>query len=413
MRISTANAYAASRDVLMQRQLDLNNQQQQLSTNKRVNRASDDPSAAARAERALGAEARADASQRAVDASQTTMTLTESAMGDAVELLQRARETLVAAGDGSYGDAERAGLASQLTALRSQLLSVANRADGGGVFLFGGQGASQPPFIDTAGGVQSVGIAGQTQVASGEALPLTVDGDAAWMQARRGNGVFTTDAAKVDGAGVPRVNSGGGWVDGGRVVDPTALTDSPYRIEFSVVGGATSYNVIDQSDGSTTQSGSFKPGQALQFAGVAVTVSGQPAAGDAFVVTPLAALPKAGRSISVFETLQKAIDDLATPLRSAAQIAQSNSNNLIGLDAVLGRMQSARSQVGDTLNRIDGVTGRLDAQRLASQTEVSNATGLDMVAAISSFQNQQTGYDAALKSYAMVQKLSLFTYLSA
>ena len=34
-----------------------------------------------------------------------------------------------------------------------------------------------------------------------------------------------------------------------------------------------------------------------------------------------------------------------------------------------------------------------------------------MVEAIADFQNQQTGYEAALKSYSMVQKMSLFQYL--
>lgn len=35
-----------------------------------------------------------------------------------------------------------------------------------------------------------------------------------------------------------------------------------------------------------------------------------------------------------------------------------------------------------------------------------------MVKAISEFQNQQSGYDAALKSYASVQRMSLFQYLN-
>jgi flagellar hook-associated protein 3 FlgL len=35
-----------------------------------------------------------------------------------------------------------------------------------------------------------------------------------------------------------------------------------------------------------------------------------------------------------------------------------------------------------------------------------------MVHAISDFQSRQTGYDAALKSYAMVQHLSLFQYVN-
>jgi flagellar hook-associated protein 3 FlgL len=71
-----------------------------------------------------------------------------------------------------------------------------------------------------------------------------------------------------------------------------------------------------------------------------------------------------------------------------------------------------RSKVGETLNRIDSATGRLDDLRLASQTDRNNAEGLDMVKAISDFQNKQTGYDAALKSYSLVQKMSLFNYIS-
>jgi flagellar hook-associated protein 3 FlgL len=35
-----------------------------------------------------------------------------------------------------------------------------------------------------------------------------------------------------------------------------------------------------------------------------------------------------------------------------------------------------------------------------------------MTQAISDFSNQQTGYDAALKAYSMVQRLSLFNYLN-
>jgi len=65
-----------------------------------------------------------------------------------------------------------------------------------------------------------------------------------------------------------------------------------------------------------------------------------------------------------------------------------------------------------TMNRIDSVTDRLSALKLSSQIERSNAEDLDMTQAISDFSNQQTGYDAALKAYSMVQRLSLFNYLN-
>jgi len=73
---------------------------------------------------------------------------------------------------------------------------------------------------------------------------------------------------------------------------------------------------------------------------------------------------------------------------------------------------AARAAAGEVLNRTDGIEGRIADSKLAAQTERSNAEDLDMVQAVSDFQNRQSGYDAALKSYSMVQRLSLFQYLN-
>ncbi|WP_306563561.1 flagellin, partial [Aquabacterium sp.] len=82
------------------------------------------------------------------------------------------------------------------------------------------------------------------------------------------------------------------------------------------------------------------------------------------------------------------------------------------MDRVLGQFQTARSQAGEMLNRLDGIESRLADGKLAAQNEKSNAEDLDMVRAISEFQNKQTGYEAALQSYASIQKMSLFQYIS-
>jgi flagellar hook-associated protein 3 FlgL len=397
MHISTSNSYTAALDSLMTRQATMSDTQEQMTTGKRVNRASDDPAAAARAERAVAAEQRTVANQRAVDASNNAMTLTDSALGDATELLQQAREAMVAAGNGSYTDAERATAANQLTDLRSQLLTIANRTDGSGTYLFGGQGASQAPFVDMPGGVVYQGTSGQTQAASGEPLPLTTDGAAAWMIARTGNGVFATSAL---------TSTGTAWIDGGTVTNPSAVTGATYSVQFSVAAGTTTYSVLKNGAATALTNVAFKPGQAIQVDGLSATISGQPANGDDFELTP------STPDLSVFDTLDKAIADLKTPGRTGSQIAQTTSANLGNLDSVLGQMLAVRTQVGATLNRVDAVTGRLSALKLSSQTEESNATDLDMTQAISDFSSQQTGYDAALKAYSLVQKLSLFNYLS-
>ena len=398
MRISTANAYNTSLDSLMDRQVRLSTTQEQLTTGKRVNRASDDPSAMGRAERALASEARSTANQRAVDASSNAMSLTETALADSGNLLQTAREALVAAGNATYTDAERSGLADQLAGLRMQLFSVSNRTDGAGTFLFGGQGSNQPPFLDAAGGVQFKGTSGVVQAASGgEILPLTMDGESTWMQARTGNGVFEATAVTSTGTAV---------IDRGSVVNPAALTSSTYRIDFQVVAGATTYSVLKDGLATTQTNVAYTSGQAILIDGMASTITGAPANGDSFQLAP------STPTLSVFDVLDKAINDLRAPGRSGTARAQTNSVNLSNLDQVLNQSLVGRAQIGATMNRIDGVTERLSALKLSAQTERSNAEDLDMVQAIASFSNQQTGYDAALKAYSMVQKLSLFNYVS-
>ena len=140
-------------------------------------------SAAATAERALAASKRADAQMRALDASKTAMQLTESALGDAGELVAQARDLLVSAGNGSYTDSERKTIADAIRGLRQDLLAVSNRKDGAGRYLFGGQGSAGHPLVDGPTGVTYAGSAGQSQAAAGESSPLTMNGQAIWLQA--------------------------------------------------------------------------------------------------------------------------------------------------------------------------------------------------------------------------------------
>ena len=397
MRISTANAYDAGISTLTSRGADLSAAQTQLASGKRVSKASDDPAAAARIEYALAGVQRSDTSQRAVDASQIAMSQTETAMGDAGSLLQTAREALVAAGNASYTDVERKTVADQLQSIRDQLLQVANRSDGAGSYLFGGQGTTQPPFVDAPGGVQFVATPGQSATASSTALPLSVDGSASWLSARTGNGVFVTSA----GAGVT-----GAQIDNGRVADPSALTGADYTLQFSVASGVTTYAVLKNGAPTAVTNAPYVSGQTIALDGMAFSISGAPANGDSFQIVP------STPTLSVFDTLDKAIADLSTPGRTGTQVAQANSDSLRNIDSVMSTMQGARSLAGAELNRIDSETDRIATQKLGSQTVRTNAVSLDMVEAISTVQNMQTGYDAALKSYSMVQRLSLFDYLS-
>lgn len=412
MRIATRQTFDSGIDRLQQRQRELAEAQDHLTTGKRVIKASDDPAAAARAERALAAMSRHDASTRALDASRNVMAQTESALGDAGELLQQVREALVAAGNGAYSDNERRDVAGRLAALRSQLLDTVNRSDGAGGYLFAGQGASAPPYVDAVGGVSFRGTGGELQAALDEPMPQSTDARQALLAAGTGNGLFETRVTTAD------PTQATSWIDAGRVVDPQAFfaaTSPPvvadpanldYRISFAVGAAGTTYTVEKDGAATALTNVPFASGQSIEIDGMAFTVHGAPGAGESFELrlsTP---------SQSVFDILDRTIAELNTPLRSPAAVSQGVQQALGQIDGSMNALQVVRSRVGETLNRADMIEGRLGSARLAAETEKSQAEDLDMVQAISAFQNQQTGYEAALKAYATVQRLSLFQYVN-
>ncbi len=396
-RVASQNLFSNGLDELQRRQQSLARTQEQLTSGKRVVRASDDPTAAARAERALATVSRADTNLRALESSRNAMVLSEAALGDANSLLQEARGLLVSAGNPTFSDAERQVLSNRMRDLRAQLLVVANRDDGSGGYLFAGQGSRTAPFIDGAQGVRYAGQSGDQMVASENPLPVTIDGRLAWASGRTGNGVFVT------GPGTPA--SATAWIDGGQVADPEALTGARYRVTIQ-----GSQAVIDRLAASGTVASSttmpLKTGSAMEVDGMAFTIHGVPATGDTFMIEP------SEPALNVFDVLDTAIENLRSTGLSSAQRSQAIASGLRDMDSGLTLLQSTRSRVGAMLESIDQTEARIADLRLYGQKERSAAEDLDMTAAVSDFQNQQTGYDAALRSYALVQRLSLFDYIN-
>lgn len=392
MRVSNASRYETAIDTLQRRQSELTRAQNQMTAGKRINVPSDDPTGAARAERALMTQERITAAQRSVSLSRNAMSLVESTLGHTVDLLQSGRDTLVSAGNSSYGANERQALAAQLTQLRSQLLAVANQTDGAGGYIFGGQGTVTPPFLDEPGGVGFHGSRGQGQLSASEQMPTSVDGESVWLHVRSGNGVFETSAVNT--------NTGSGFIGPGSVVDPSLLTGGSYDITFAVAAGVTTYTVNP-----TGQSGTYVEGGTITVDGMALQVSGAPANGDMFQIAP------STTDLSPFEALENAIAVLNNPTANAGAVAQAVSSGVRDLDQVLNQFQAARSVAGTTLNRLDSIGERNQDRDTWAKSVQSDAEDLDMVQAVSEFQNKQTSYQAALQSYSMVQRLSLFDYI--
>ena len=397
MRIATAGRFDSAIAALQQRQSELTRVQEQLTSGRRIVVPSDDPTGAARAERAYDQQLRIAASQRAAGASRSAMTLAESALGQAVEQLQSVREVLVNAGDAGLSAPERSSLAGQLRQLRAQLLGTANQPDGAGGYVFGGQGAQSQPFLDGIGGVSFVGTPGSTMASSRESMPIAVDGHAIWLGARGGNGVFVTAADPA--------NTGAAWIDAGSVTDPAALTGHDYSVVFSVGAGGTTYSVLDGGAPTAISGASYRSGTAITIDGMSFHLSGPPADGDRFTLTPSTA------TLGPFDVLDQAIAALDDPAANPGQVQQAVNSGMRDIDAVIAQVQAGRSATGAALSRVDQIDQRNQDAALWAKSEQSNAEDADMVQTASAFQNQQTTYQAALQSYAMVQRLSLFDYI--
>jgi flagellar hook-associated protein 3 FlgL len=208
--------------------------------------------------------------------------------------------------------------------------------------------------------------------------------------------VFVTSAAAA--------NTGSGSVDAGGVTDPALLTGADYSIVFSVAGGVTTY-AVEMNGAPTGQTGTYVPGGSITVDGMSFKVSGAPADTDRFDITASTA------DLDPFEALDRAIATLRDPTANRGAVSQAVSSGVRDVDAVMSHLSAARSVAGAALSRLDAIHERNQDRDLWAKSVQSDAEDLDMVQAVSDFSNKQTSYQAALQSYAMVQRMSLFDYL--
>jgi flagellar hook-associated protein 3 FlgL len=132
------------------------------------------------------------------------------------------------------------------------------------------------------------------------------------------------------------------------------------------------------------------------------TPSVPPAPNDIISVDP---------NVSVFSTVDQAINDIGSASNSNAA-NQAVTQALHNIDISMSRIAAVRGQAGDLLNRADSITATNDKRNIEQEANRSRAEDIDMIKGVSDFQKQQTGYQAALQSYAQIQKLSLFNFIS-
>ena len=394
-RIGTAHMYDRTINNIGKQQADLSSQMEHASAGKRVLRASDDPVAAAQAERARTRQSRIETDQRTLDAQTATIKYGESTLGEINGAMQEFRSLIVNAGNGAYNQTQRDTLVEQLQNLRSQILTYSNRQDSNGLPLFRGLDANSSHVFPN--GTQSM-QSGQTN--PGEyTITNSLDGALAFFSGKTGNGVLAVD--------VGATNQGLAWADVGTIRDPAtaiALT-TPIDITFrDGASGGMEYSV----DG--TNWDAYKSGDTIAVAGMDLVITGAPKAGDTFTV-------KSSERQSIFEVLDSAIKTVKDNVKPDGStvyggLAHGLAKSLAEIDTQLNRVSTVRGFAGDLLNQAERMGSTLLERNEQMESQRSAAEDIDMVAALSQLKTQETAISAALQSYASIQKLSLFNYIN-
>lgn len=400
MRISTAQMHFNSLNAMRTRQSEISKLQQQISTGVKLTRGEDDPvamSSALRLDHTL-------ASLKQFDSNSTVLGNRlrgqESALADAGDVLQRARDLTIQASNGILSESDLQSIVVELRGLRSSLLQIANRDDGTGRSLFAGNCDGVAPFTDNNGSVIYLGDDGQNDVdvAPSMAIADTDPGSAVFLRVPTGDGISRAFA----NAG----NTGSGVLGSAQVTNQALWNGSTLQLSFPT---PDSYEVLDGSGNplSPPVAGAWMPGQAITAQGVQFNVTGAPAAGDSFT------LEKAPNQ-DIFATLQNLIDALDSRGSTDADVARRTNALRAGqkdLVSAQDHLLDIRSATGIRRNDLDSADDSRSADGITLAEALSNLRDTDPVEAISQLQLSQTALDAAQQLMARIQRSSLFDLL--
>ncbi len=375
----------------------LSQTQNQITSNQSFTTASENPTAAGAVNNYNQALAQSQQYVTNSNSAQTNLNTEDSALSQVQNQLQTLRDLALQANSGTLTNSDRTAIATQAAQIQNSLLSLANTQNGNGEFIFSGFSSQTQPFSAGATGATYNGDQGdrQVQIAAGQFVADGDNGNAVFNQIKTGNGTFAVTAAPA--------NTGGGIIGATTVSDPTAFVGGPFTINFTSPGNFTVTNAANAQ----VSAGTYTDGQTIAFSGVQVSLSGKPAAGDSFSVAP-------SSNQSLFTTVQNLVTSLQAGVTTAASgtsLNNSIANSINNIDQALAHVSNVRATIGGRLNAVTTQQSVATSQQLQLKTTISSLQGLNVAAAITTLDQQNTTLSAALQAFSITQGLSLFKFL--
>ena len=404
LRLSTQSLYSQNLNNLLSRQSQIGRLQQQISSEVKLTQGKDDPVGMAAAHRLDHLQAALE--QFGLNALRVDhhLRLTENAMGDTNDVLNKARELAIQANSGTLTPDDRKAIASEVLQLRKNLISIANRDDGNGRRLFAGNRDGVVPFTDTATGVIYHGDDGHNSVEVAPDVPIEDGnpGSQVFLRVRSGDG-YARGAAAAS-------NTGSGVLLNAQAIDGGTWSGDTLSVRFTT---ATNYEVVDGAGNplvpavvGTWANGTVVPPAAAGL-GVEFNITGAPAAGDTFTI-------EKAPNQDIFKTLQNLADTLLAPgtgpVDNAKRVNAYNSV-LADISSAQTHVMSIRTSVGARMADIEIASDNSDLQSLTLSESLVKLRNTNMPEAISQLSMQLVALEAAHKVTLQSQSMSLFSRL--
>jgi flagellar hook-associated protein 3 FlgL len=412
MRISTQTLYAQSMRSLNQQQADLSHVGQQIASGQRVMRPSDDPQAASRAVQVSQAQAITSQYTDSRVSARNALSMEESVLNSVGDAVSSAKTLMLEAANGTLTNADRASIASQLQGIYQTVLGQANATDGNGRYLFGGYQDKSVPFVMSGGAVTytvtdpNQDTSRQQQIDASRLMDVSDTGSTVFQGTRGATG-FMAMAVKSDGT----ANAGSVTFKGRpNVVDSSDPNfGTPFKVAFSVTAGVATYEIQDGSGAVLQAAQPYQSGQAIQYGGLSLTLSGTPANGDEIQVDQARNL-----NTDLFKTFEKALAVLQQPADTPAQQAALQNtlgNAMTEFDGSLDNVLMVRASVGSRLNELDVIDKVASNRQLNYAQTKSDLVDLDYNTAISEYSLRSVGLQAAQKAFVSMKQMNLFDLL--
>ena len=183
-RVSTFYQYSSSLDQITKAGNAYFDAQRKVSTGKRINDLSDDPTGVNNMISMASVKAGLAQYSSNLDRANSVYTTAENSFTEVSTLLNRANALTVSGATATVGQSERNAMASEMTSIRDRLVQLSNTKDGNGNYIFAGTASTTKPLTETSGTLTYNGDLGPAKVeaAPGQTMDLSLPGTTSFFQ---------------------------------------------------------------------------------------------------------------------------------------------------------------------------------------------------------------------------------------